>query len=169
MTHDLTIKMLLGSRREEPLSPEQWKRAKARCAWVLDLQQQWYQAMLHRDEVCAEAAERLFGQSPSPLQGRGQGEGDQGESGAGFQAPPDGVRRNARGGRVEGDRGEGGAGFQAPPDGDRRNARGGRGEAEEEFNRLCDAEEAKVAAIKAQIDAVIEHDRWPPHLHWSAI
>ncbi|HVM21763.1 MAG TPA: hypothetical protein VM308_00485 [Sphingomicrobium sp.] len=38
---------------------------------------------------------------------------------------------------------------------------------EDEFNRLFDEEEAKVAALRAQIDAVIERDEWPPHLHWT--
>lgn len=36
---------------------------------------------------------------------------------------------------------------------------------EETFNFLFDAEQAKVDAIRAQIDAVIEHDRWPKHLN----
>ena len=40
---------------------------------------------------------------------------------------------------------------------------------EEAFERLCDEEQAKVDAIRAEIDAVIEHDRWPPHLHFSGI
>jgi hypothetical protein len=38
---------------------------------------------------------------------------------------------------------------------------------EEEFERLFDAEQAKVDAIRAEIDDVIEHDRWPKHLYWS--
>jgi hypothetical protein len=28
-------------------------------------------------------------------------------------------------------------------------------------------EQAEVDAIRAEIDAVIEHGRWPRHLHWS--
>jgi hypothetical protein len=40
---------------------------------------------------------------------------------------------------------------------------------EEEFERLCDEDEAKIAAIRAQIDAVIERDEWPKHLYWKDI
>ena len=40
---------------------------------------------------------------------------------------------------------------------------------EEEFNRLFDEEEAKVAAIRAQLDAVIEHDEWPRELYFGGI
>lgn len=29
------------------------------------------------------------------------------------------------------------------------------------------AEQAEVEAIRAEIDGVIAHDRWPRHLHWS--
>jgi hypothetical protein len=39
----------------------------------------------------------------------------------------------------------------------------------EEFNRLFEAEEAKVAAIRAVIDAAIEHDKWPKALYFGGI
>jgi hypothetical protein len=38
---------------------------------------------------------------------------------------------------------------------------------EQEFDRLFDAEQAKVDAIRAPLQAVIDHDRWPRELHWS--
>jgi hypothetical protein len=37
------------------------------------------------------------------------------------------------------------------------------------FSRLFDAEQAKVDAIRAQIDDVIEHDRWPKHLYFDGV
>jgi hypothetical protein len=40
---------------------------------------------------------------------------------------------------------------------------------EEAFERLFQAEEAKVDAIRAQIDAVIERDLWPPELYWGGL
>jgi hypothetical protein len=40
---------------------------------------------------------------------------------------------------------------------------------EEDFERLCDEEGAKVAAIRAQIDDVIERDLWPRHLYWGGL
>src|SRR5438045_4026531 len=40
---------------------------------------------------------------------------------------------------------------------------------EEAFDRLCDEEEAKVAAIRAPLNAVIERDEWPRELHWGGI
>ena len=40
---------------------------------------------------------------------------------------------------------------------------------EEEFERLFDEEQAKVAAILAQLKAVAEHDRWPRELHFGGI
>ncbi|HKX92548.1 MAG TPA: hypothetical protein VJM15_09025, partial [Sphingomicrobium sp.] len=48
--------------------------------------------------------------------------------------------------------GEGGAGFQAPPDGVRRNARGGRGEGEvrNEFGEYEDAESLRARAEEAR-------------------
>lgn len=39
----------------------------------------------------------------------------------------------------------------------------------EEFDRLFEAKQAKVAALRAQLDAVIDDDRWPPHLHFGGI
>jgi hypothetical protein len=92
--------MLLRSRRGEPLGAREWKRVKARCAWVKKTLDAWHAAQQHMDEVCTEAVTRL---------------------------------------------------------------------SEEEFNRLFEAEEAKVAAIRAQIDAVIERDEWPREMHWKCI
>jgi hypothetical protein len=40
---------------------------------------------------------------------------------------------------------------------------------EEEFERLCDQEQAKVDAIRQQISDVIDKDRWPKELYWGAI
>lgn len=40
---------------------------------------------------------------------------------------------------------------------------------EEEFERLVDEEQAKVDAIRAPIDAVIERNEWPKHLYWGEI
>jgi hypothetical protein len=40
---------------------------------------------------------------------------------------------------------------------------------EEAFERLCDAEEAKVEAIHAQLRAVIDKDMWPRELYFSGI
>ena len=40
---------------------------------------------------------------------------------------------------------------------------------EEEFERLFDEEQAKVDAIRAPIDAVIERDEWPRHLYFGNI
>ena len=40
---------------------------------------------------------------------------------------------------------------------------------QEEFERLYDEEEAKVGAIRAELDAVIEHDRWPRHLYFGGL
>jgi hypothetical protein len=98
MNHQITIDMLLRSRREEPLSPEEWKRIKARCAWVKEKIAAMAAAQRARDARCDEAADRL---------------------------------------------------------------------SEEEFERLCDEEQAKVDAIRAQLDDVVEHDKWPRDLYWS--
>ncbi|MDQ3246935.1 MAG: hypothetical protein M3Q52_08630 [Pseudomonadota bacterium] len=40
---------------------------------------------------------------------------------------------------------------------------------EEAFDRLFEAEQAKVAAIRAQLQAVVDEGRWPPELHFNAI
>lgn len=37
------------------------------------------------------------------------------------------------------------------------------------FDRLFDAEQAKVDAIRAEMEAVAEKDRWPKHLHWGGV
>jgi hypothetical protein len=99
MNHEITIDMLLRSRRE-PLSPEEWKRIKARCAWVKEKIAALAAAQRARDERCGEAVDRL---------------------------------------------------------------------SEEEFERLCDEEQAKVDAIRAQLDAVIDEDRWPRDLYFGGI
>lgn len=39
----------------------------------------------------------------------------------------------------------------------------------EEFERLCTAEQAKVDAIRAPIDDVIERDLWPRHLYFGCL
>jgi hypothetical protein len=40
---------------------------------------------------------------------------------------------------------------------------------EEEFERLCDEEEAKVDAFRAPLTAVAERDAWPREMHWGGI
>ena len=40
---------------------------------------------------------------------------------------------------------------------------------EEEFERLCDAEQAKVDAFLAPLRAAADHDRWPKELYWGCI
>jgi hypothetical protein len=40
---------------------------------------------------------------------------------------------------------------------------------EDAFNRLFEAEQAKVDAIRADIDAVVEHDKWPREMHFKCI
>ena len=40
---------------------------------------------------------------------------------------------------------------------------------EEDFNRLCDAEQAKVSALLDQLRAAADHDRWPKELYWGGI
>ena len=40
---------------------------------------------------------------------------------------------------------------------------------EEEFERLCDEEEAKVDAYRAPLKAAAERDVWPRELHWGGI
>jgi hypothetical protein len=40
---------------------------------------------------------------------------------------------------------------------------------EEEFERLCDEEEAKVDAFRAPLKAVAERDAWPREMHWGGI
>jgi hypothetical protein len=37
------------------------------------------------------------------------------------------------------------------------------------FNRLFEAEQAKVDAIRAEIDAVRDRELWPKHLYWGCI
>ena len=40
---------------------------------------------------------------------------------------------------------------------------------EEEFERLCDEEQAKVDAIRALLEDVIERDKWPKHLYFGGV
>lgn len=40
---------------------------------------------------------------------------------------------------------------------------------EEEFERICDEEQAKVCAILDQLHAVRDRDEWPRELHWGGI
>jgi hypothetical protein len=40
---------------------------------------------------------------------------------------------------------------------------------EEEFERLCDEEEAKVDAFRAPLKQAAERDEWPGHLYWGGI
>jgi hypothetical protein len=40
---------------------------------------------------------------------------------------------------------------------------------EEEFNRLCDEEQAKVDALRALLEDVIERDRWPREMHFKCV
>jgi hypothetical protein len=40
---------------------------------------------------------------------------------------------------------------------------------EDAFNEVFEAEQAKVDAIRAQIDDVIEHDKWPKHLYFKGV
>lgn len=40
---------------------------------------------------------------------------------------------------------------------------------EEAFERLCDEEQAKVDAIRALVDDVIERDKWPRELYFGGI
>jgi len=40
---------------------------------------------------------------------------------------------------------------------------------EDAFNRLFEAEQAKVDAIRAPLQAVIDHDKWPRELHFRCV
>lgn len=37
----------------------------------------------------------------------------------------------------------------------------------QEFERLCDEEQAKVDAIRVEIEDVAKNGRWPGHLYWG--
>ncbi len=52
---------------------------------------------------------------------------------------------------------------------DRRCAEAAERLSEQEFTRLFDEEQAKVDAIRARIDAVIEHGQWPKHLYFGGV
>jgi len=40
---------------------------------------------------------------------------------------------------------------------------------EDAFERLCDAEQAKVDAIHALLTAVVDKDMWPRELYWGRV
>ena len=40
---------------------------------------------------------------------------------------------------------------------------------EEEFERLCDEEEAKIDAFRGPLKAAVERDLWPRKLYWGGI
>jgi|SRR4051794_739922 hypothetical protein len=66
--------------------------------------------------------------------------------------------------------GEGGADLEAPGGlNDPWNVRGGWGEGDEDEEIDPPPEQAEVQALWAQLNDVIQKDRWPAHLYWSAI
>ena len=105
MSHDITVRMLLTSRREEPLSAEEWRRVKARCAWVKET----VAALREAHRRVDEAWDRMLDALPDDIS-------DEELEALHLPDPP---------------------------------------------------EQAQVDAIRAQLDAVIERDEWPKHLHWS--
>jgi hypothetical protein len=40
---------------------------------------------------------------------------------------------------------------------------------EEDFERLCDAEQAKVDAARAPLQAAADRDEWPRELYWGGV
>jgi hypothetical protein len=97
---DLTIEMLRRAAGREPLDPAEWKRVKARVAWVRETVAALQAAHKAMDERCLAAV-----------------------------------------GRVP----------------------------EEEFERICDEEQAKVCAILDQLNVAGERDEWPRHLYFGGI
>jgi hypothetical protein len=97
-----TIEILLrrGAKGQEPLDPAEWKRVKARLAWVRETVAALAEAQRRMHERCLAAVN------------------------------------------------------QVP---------------EDEFDRICDEEQAKVDAIRAQIEAVIRGDRWPAALYFGGL
>jgi hypothetical protein len=95
-----TISIMLGRgvKGRGPLDPVEWKRVKARVAWMGETLAAWGEAQRQMHERCKASVDRV---------------------------------------------------------------------SEDEFNRIFDEEQAKVDAIRARIDAVVEHNRWPPELHWT--
>lgn len=102
MSFDISVTMLLGrgAKGQEPLDPVEWKRVKARVAWVRETIAALREAQRQMDERCGAAVDSV---------------------------------------------------------------------SEEEFERIFDEEQAKVCAILAQLNAVRDHDRWPPHLYFGRI
>jgi hypothetical protein len=99
---DDSILILLrrGAGGMEPLDPAEWKRVKARVAWVREAFAAWASAQQAMDNRCMAAVGRVSA---------------------------------------------------------------------EEFNRIFDEEQAKVDSARAELDAVIEHDRWPRRLYFGDI
>jgi dissimilatory sulfite reductase (desulfoviridin) alpha/beta subunit len=56
-----SIRMLLlsGGKHRELLGPAEWKRVKARVAWVRETVAKWAEAMRRRDDRCGAAVDRL--------------------------------------------------------------------------------------------------------------
>ena len=102
MSFDQVIRMLRlrGGGPGDVLGPAEWRRVKARCAWVSETVAAWREAHREVDEVLGKAVDRM---------------------------------------------------------------------SEAEFERLCDAEFAKVDAMMAELRAAVDHDRWPRHLHWGGL
>lgn len=103
MSFNDTIRILLGRSdpaAHEPLDAQEWKRVKARVAWVRETVEALKEAHRHRDERCMAAVDRV---------------------------------------------------------------------PEEEFERICDEEQAKVCLFLDQLQAARDHDRWPAHLYFGGI
>ena len=100
MSAEDTLRILLGrgATGQEPLGPVEWKRAKARVAWLRGAIAALEEAQRHMDERCGAAVDRV---------------------------------------------------------------------SEEEFNRICDEEQAKVCAILDQFAAIRERDEWPPEVYFG--
>jgi hypothetical protein len=60
MSAEMTIRMLKSGVRTE--DAEEWRRKKARGAWVAGMADKWLAAQLAMDERCAEAVGRLSGE-----------------------------------------------------------------------------------------------------------
>ena len=93
-----TIQMLLVG--GQPIGPAQWRRQRARSAWLLEMEEKWTRALRTMDDRLTAIVDRV---------------------------------------------------------------------SEEEFERLCDEEQAKVDAIRAQLEDVAYNQKWPRHLYWGGI
>jgi hypothetical protein len=100
MEDDIRMLLMTGGSNRALLEPAEWRRVKARVAWVRETAAKWHEAMRAMHEKCCEAVGRL---------------------------------------------------------------------SEAAFERLCDEEQAKVDALRAPLDAVIERDEWPRALYWGKI